>query len=159
MPRIASSTVLRPILEHRFMIHTSRLPGVQLYGKSVQLPTFDNAPVRLDHKGGYINVKGRTIWNDISITCYQFEGITMNSLWAYVNSHQDVKSGDDKEIYQYKNDMQLWVLNPAQAPLGKWTLVDAFISSLSWGDMAWDGDAVTECTLNIVYDYAKYEGI
>jgi len=42
------------------MVHSSHLPGVQLYGKSAQLPSFDNSPVRVDHLGGYVNVKGKT---------------------------------------------------------------------------------------------------
>jgi hypothetical protein len=115
-----------------FMIHTSKLPGVQLYGRSSQLPGFDNTPVTVDHMNGYVKVKGKTKWNDITIQCYHFEGITTIGLWAYFNGqHQLVQLANDRHPDVYKHDMQIWMLNPAQAPLGRWKLVGAFISSLS----------------------------
>lgn len=160
MPRIASPYVLHPILQHRYMIHSSHLPGVQLYGKSTQLPSFDNSPVRVDHLGGYINVKGKTKWNDITINCYQFEGITTKSLWSYFKgNHHNVRMGTDKFSNNYKHDIQIWILNPMKIPIGRWVLNDAFISALSWGDMSWDNDAVTECNLTITYDFAIYQGL
>jgi hypothetical protein len=160
MPRIASPYALNPVLQHRFMIHTSKLPGVQLYGRSSQLPGFDNTPVTVDHMNGYVKVKGKTKWNDITIQCYHFEGITTIGLWAYFNGqHQLVQLANDRHPDVYKHDMQIWMLNPAQAPLGRWKLVGAFISSLSWGDMDWGSSDVAECTLTISYDYAKYEGV
>jgi len=159
MPRLSSPYAIHPILQHRYMIHSGQLPGVQLYGKSAQLPSFDNTPVRVDHLGGYVNVKGKTKWNDISINCYQFEGITMNSLWLYLNSkHHIVQLGTDKTTTSYKHDIQLWMLNPMQAVIGRWILHDAFMSAVSWGDMSWDNDAVTEANLTITYDFAIYQG-
>lgn len=162
MPRIASPYVLHPVMQYRFMVNSSKLPGIQLYGRSATLPTVNNSPVRLDHGNGYVKIKGKTEWEDITIECYHFEGITNPTTWAYMQKHQWVTGAVDdypSAGQSYKHDIQLLLLNPMQIPIGTWILNDAFFSSVSWGSMDWGGSDINKVTLTISYDYANYLGI
>jgi hypothetical protein len=156
MPRVATSYVFHPTLQFRYSVFTSMLPTALIHARSAQQPSVDNSPVSIDHKNGYFKVKGKTKWNDITLSCYQFEGITVGEIWRYMNNkHQEIKEAKDKFADSYKHDMQLLLLNPLSIPISRWKLVGAFISNASWGDMDWGNNDVAQCQLTISYDYAE----
>ena len=158
MPRVVVPDAHHPSLQFRYMVTTSKMPSMQLYGRSAQQPSFDNAPVSVEHINYYFKVKGKTRWNDITLSCYQFEGITAKELWDYLNgSHQEVEGATDMYAPSYKHDMQLMILAPDGAtPVGTWKLIGAFIANASWGDMDWGTDDVIQCDVTIAYDYATF---
>ncbi len=156
MPRVATPLAFHPTLQFRYMVFTTKLPTAIIYARSAQQPTVDNAPVTIEHKMAYFKVKGKSRWNDITLQCYQFEGLTVRELWSYFNKkHQAVTDATDKFADVYKHDFQLILLNPMNIPVGRWTLIGAFISNVAWGDMDWGGNDVAQCTLTIAYDYAE----
>ena len=160
MPRIAQPIGLHPTLQFRYTLFTTKLPTALIHARSAQQPSFDNAPVNIEHKNGYFRVKGKTRWNDITLSCYQFEGITAKELWRYLNDdHQRVSSATDNYAHEYKHMMQLIILNPMGIPVGIWQLHGAFISSASWGDMDWAVDDIVQCQITISYDYAELDGL
>jgi len=87
---------LNPQLSFRFKIIFSELGDIGIYGKAVQLPTIDNGSITVDYGNTQMKVKGKTKWNDIDVTCYAFENITIDQLWNYFNKlHQNVPLGLD----------------------------------------------------------------
>lgn len=158
MPRIVIPDAHHPSLQFRYQLTTSKMPSMQLYGRSAQQPSFTNAPVSVEHINYYFKVKGKTRWNDISLSLYQFEGITAKELWDYLNgSHQAVEGATDMYAPVYKHDMQIQILAPDGAtPVGTWKLVGAFIADAAWGDMDWGTDDVIQCAVTISYDYATF---
>jgi hypothetical protein len=42
-------------------------------------------------------------------------------------------------------------------PIETWTLVNAWINDVKFGDLAYDGDELTEVTISIKYDWAELE--
>lgn len=160
MPRVAVPLVFHPTLQFRYMLFTTKLPTAVIHARSAQQPSFDNSPVTIDHKNGYFRVKGKTKWNDITLSCYQFEGITSKELWRYLNKdHQRVSSATDYFAHDYKHMMQLIMLNPMGIPINIWQLHGAFISSASWGSLDWASDEVAQCDITISYDYAELDGL
>lgn len=160
MPRVAIPEALHPTLQFRYTVFTTKLPTAVIHARSAQQPSFDNAPVTIEHKNGYFKVKGKTRWNDITLSCYQFEGITAKELWRYLNKHhQRVSSATDNYAHEYKHLMQLIILNPMGLPVGVWMLHGAFISNASWGELDWAVDDIAQCDITISYDFAELDGL
>jgi hypothetical protein len=154
MPRLLVPEAFHPILQFRYQVTTSKLAGAQFYAKSAQQPQADNAPVTVEYVNSYFKVKGKTRWNDITLSCYNFEGITIQQLWGYFQDHQLVPTAIDSYAPTYKHDLKLQLLSPAEAPITTWTLVGAFYTSVNWGDHDRGTDDVSTAEVAISYDYA-----
>lgn len=147
-----------PILSFRFKIQFSSLADVTFYGKAVNLPTIDNSPLTFEYGNTQIKVKGKTKWNDVTLTMYAYEKMTMEQLWDYMNVlHQDISKGEDKYGDDYKKDIQIQLLSPADIPIATWTLVGAFAGSINFGDLDWSTEEVVQPTMVISYDYATFK--
>ena len=146
-----------PILSFRFKIQFSAIQDISFYGKAVNLPVADNNPLTLDYGNTQIKVKGKTKWNDIEVTCYAYEKMTMEQLWDYLNKlHQDVNKGEDKYGDDYKKDIQIQLMNPLDIPIGTWTLIGGFMSQINFGDLDWSAEEVVQPKLTLSYDYATF---
>lgn len=158
MPRVVNKDAHHPSLQFRYQVQTSKLPGAKLYARSAQQPSCDNAPVSVEHINYYFKVKGKTRWNSITLSMYQFEGITAKEVWDYLNgSHQTVSPASDMYAPVYKHDLQIQILGPdGSSPVGTWKLVGAFFENVSWGDMDWGTDDVIQCEVTIAYDHAEF---
>tara|TARA_R110000822_G_scaffold128195_20_gene263940 strand:- start:1979 stop:2524 length:546 start_codon:yes stop_codon:yes gene_type:complete len=160
MPRIAIPEVFHPRLQFRYMLFSSKLPGSVIYARSADQPTFDNSPVTVDFMSTYYKMKGKTKWQDIKLSCYQFEGITAREVYRYFNrDHMDVTDGVERFADEYKHMMQLYLLSPIGAilPTARWRLYGAFMAAASWGNMDYGLEDVVQCELTISYDYAEFK--
>lgn len=156
MPRVSIPEAFHPILQFRYTIFTSKLPGATVFARSAQQPGFENNPIRLDHGNGYFKVKGKTVWDDLQVSCYQFEGITVPEFWLYLQQHQIVKFAKDLYGSTYKHNISITTLNPLNIPVGTWRLHGAFYNSVKFGEMDWGGNDAVQVDLSISYDYAEY---
>lgn len=147
-----------PILSFRFKIQFSSLQDVTFYGKAINLPTIDNAPLTIEYGNTQIKVKGKTKWNDVTLTMYAYEKMTMEQLWDYMNVlHQDVVKGEDKYGDDYKKDIQIQLLSPSDIPIATWTLIGGFASSINFGDLDWSTEEVVQPSMVLSYDYATFK--
>ncbi len=156
MPRLLVPSAHEPILQFRYWLTTSKLPGAQIYCKAANEPTAQGAPVTIEYVNSYIKVKGKLRWDSISVSAYQFIGITSQELWAYLQQHQAVSSATDTKMPSYKHDLQLMQLGPDETPVGTWKLIGAFFETVNWGAHDRGTDDVTTAELTICYDYAEY---
>lgn len=156
MARVVVPEAFHPSLQFRYMVTTSKLPGAVFYARSAQQPGFQNNPVTVEHINAYFKVKGKTRWDDLTMSCYQFEGITAPDFWKYLQQHQVVPGAVDQYAPSYKHDMQIMILNPLGVPIGTWKLIGAFYSSVAWGQMDWGTDDVIQVDVTMAYDYAEY---
>lgn len=156
MPRLLVPEAFHPSLQFRYMVTTSKLAGAAFYARSAQQPTAQHNPVTVEYVNSYFKVKGKTRWDDITLQCYQFEGITASQLWGYLQQHQQTSAAVDSYAPGYKHDLKIMILNPLEVPIGTWTLVGAFYTSVAWGDMDRGTDDVIQATVTISYDYATY---
>lgn len=154
MPRLLVPGSFHPILQFRYQVTTSKLAGAMFYARSAQQPQSDLAPVRVEYVNSYFNVHGKVRWNDITLSCYNFEGITAPQLWTYFQDHQAVSTATDTYAPTYKHDLKIQMLNPMEIPIQTWTLVGAFYASVNWGDHDRGTDDVSQAEVTIVYDYA-----
>lgn len=147
----------KPILQFRFEMQTTALPHASIYCKSATLPSIDNTPITAEYGNTQMKVKGKTKWNDITVTCYYYEGLTWIDLWAWLNKHQITDDGIDKYADEYKHDVTLKLNKPSGiASVHEIQLIGAFISSVEMGSMDWAAEEIAEMTITFAYDYAKY---
>jgi hypothetical protein len=156
MPRLLVPDAHHPILQFRYLITTSKLPTAAIYGKAATQPTAQGTPVTVEYINSYIKVKGKLRWDSITMSCYNFEGITATELWTYLQDHQAVSSATDTRAPAYKHDLSLMLLGPDEAPVGTWKLIGAFFESVAWGSHDRGTDDVSTAELTICYDYATY---
>lgn len=146
-----------PQISFRFKIQFSSLPDIGFYGKAINLPTVDNSPITLDYGNTQFKVKGKTKWNEVELTCYAYEKMTINQLWDYLNDlHQDIKLGEDKYSDDYKGDIQIQLMNPLDIPIGTWTLIGGFIGQINFGELDWSAEEVVQPRITLAYDYAIF---
>ena len=145
-----------PTLQFRYQITTSKLPTVAIYGHAATQPTAQGAPVTVEYINSYMKVKGKLRWDSITISCYQFENITVQELWSYLQQHQAVSSATDTRAPSYKHDLSLMILGPDEAPVGTWKLFGAFYETVAWGTHDRGTDDVVSAELTICYDWAEY---
>lgn len=155
--RLANPNVFHPILQFRYTVITPELPGATIFARAATQPTCDNNPIRAFYGNSYINYKGRTSWEPITLRCYQYEGVTMPQFWTYVQRHQIVKFATDWNAERYKHTIIIAMLGPdGVIPVGSWKLRGAFLQNVKFGDMDWGGEDVVQLDVTIVYDYAEY---
>lgn len=149
----------RPILQYHFHVIFSSLESGTFvtYAKGTDLPSAENNPVLIEYGNTYMHVKGKTRWNNITMTFYSLSRPNTNqTMWDYLNKHQAVTTGVDAFKDQYMGDMQIQLLNPDETVVGTWKLVNAFIASISFGNVDWSAEDVVQPEITFVYDYAEW---
>lgn len=146
-----------PQLSFRFKVVFSELKDIGIYAKGIQLPTVDNSPITVEYGNTQMKVKGKTKWNDITLTCYAYEKKTIDQLWAYLNTlHQKVEDGTDFYPDEYKKDIIIQLLSPSDIPVGTWKLIGAFMGNINFGEFDYAAEEVVQPQMTISYDYAMF---
>lgn len=158
MPGRLSFSDHKPSLQFRYRLQSSKLGKANIYCRAATQPKVNNNPVRVDILNHYFKMKGKTDWDDITLTCYSYEGITAQEVYDYFNNdHQGIELATDYRTMFYKHNLDLFILNPMGQDIAKWTMKGCFISSAAWGNVDWGVDNPIEIQLVMCYDYAKYE--
>lgn len=151
-------TQFEPAVAFRYSLTSTKLGnGAGYLCKAAGLPKLEQGEVVIDYVNTDFKVKGKSRWQDITVTMYDpvnnEEGTTAVHEW--IKQHHNSVSGVDGYAFGgYKEDMVIEVLDPAGSVVQTWTLYGAFISSANWGDMDWAGEDAKTIELNIKYDYA-----
>jgi len=149
-----------PITSWRFKIQFSSLPEVGFYAKSITMPTVDNQPLTVEYGNTQMKIKGKTKWNDVELTMYAYEKMTINQLWDYMDTlHQKIDVGEDFYGKDYKLDILIQIMSPADIPIAKWTLVGAFANVINFGQFDYSTEEVVQPSLTISYDYAVFKRV
>jgi len=158
MPRVAQSELFHPQLSHRYILISNNIKASAIYARGAEQPKVATNPISVDYGPTYINIMGRPKWAPITLTCYQFEGITAREVYSYFNKkHMVISSGEIKYADEYKEDINLLMMNAMTiVPIGRWKLIGAFISDLSGGSLDYGSDDIIELSLTLTYDYAEY---
>lgn len=154
MPRLASPDFLFPSLQFRYTIISSKLPGAALYARSCELPSLSQNAITAYHINDSMKVKGRTNWNPITFNCYTYELITVNDIWKYFKEHQLPDDPIDLDPSSYKADFTITVLNPMEVPINIWSVKDALMTDVKFGEVDWGTDDPINATVTLEYDFA-----
>ena len=129
------------------------IPSYQI--KGVGAVSLTQNSVTLNHINVQRYVKGKTVWNPISMTL--FDTITPSGAQAvmeWVRLHHESVTGRDGYSDFYKKDLTMNVLGPVGDIVSEWIIKGAFITSADFGDFSWDEDAAAqEISLEVQPDY------
>ena len=146
-------TAFEPKQKNRFIMLVDGIPSYQI--KGVGAVSLTQNSVTLNHINVQRYVKGKTVWNPISMTL--FDPITPSGAQAvmeWVRLHHESVTGRDGYSDFYKKDLTMNVLGPVGDIVSEWIIKGAFITSADFGDFSWDEDAAAqEIAIEVQPDY------
>ena len=150
-------TAFEPKQANRFILYMDGIPSFIV--KGVSAVSLTQGEVILNHMNVQRKVKGKSVWNDITMTL--FDPITPSGAQAvmeWVRLHHESVTGRDGYSDFYKKDLRLDVLGPVGDIVSEWILKGAFVKEATFGDYNWDTEneakqievtlAVDYCVLN-----------
>ena len=145
-----------PKYTNRFIMYISDIPTYII--KAAGRPSLTNGEVLLDHINVERKLKGKTRWQDLSITLYDpIVPSGAQSVMEWVRLHHESLTGRDGYSTQYKKDIRFNSLSPTGEIIEEWLLKGAFIADSNFGTMDWTTEDSVQIELTLKYDYAVLE--
>jgi len=142
-----------PKLANRFIMYIGDVPSYLI--KAAARPTITNGEVVLDHINIDRKVKGKSRWNDISITLYDpIVPSGAQAVMEWIRLHHESLTGRDGYSTQYKKEITFHSLSPTGEKIEEWCLKGAFILDSNFGQMDWGTEEAVTIELTLKYDYA-----
>ena len=146
-------TAFEPKQANRFIMSLDGIPSFIVKGLSAISVT--QGEVILNHINILRKVKGKTVWNDVTMTL--FDPITPSGAQAvmeWIRLHHESVTGRDGYSDFYKKDLTLNVLGPVGDVVSEWVIKGALITEATFGDYSWDTvDEAKEISLTVQPDY------
>jgi len=146
-------TAFEPKVQNRFIMYVDGIPAYTI--KGISSIGFAQNEIILNHINVYRKIKGRMVWNDLTMTL--FDPITPSGAQAvmeWVRLHHESVTGRDGYSDMYKKDVTINVLGPVGDIVSEWIVKGAFIKSGEFGEYNWDnGEAAQNLTVVLGMDY------
>ena len=146
-------TAFEPKLQNRFIMLIDGIPSYLI--KKTARPSITFNPVVLDHINVKRKIKGKGVWNPISMDLY--DPVTPSGAQAVMEwvrlSHESVTGRDGYSDF-YKKTIHIHTLGPVGDVVEEWILKGAYCQNANFGDMDWTSDTPANISLTIVMDYA-----
>ena len=146
-------TAYEPKMANRFIMYIEGIPAYLV--KAASRPSIDQGEVILDHINVERKLKGKSRWQDVTVTLYDPvvpSGAQAVMEWGRL--HHESVTGRDGYSDFYKKDITFNTLGPVGDKVEEWTLKGSFISSATFGDMDWATEDPVQIELTLKYDYA-----
>ena len=146
-------TAFEPKQQNRFILYVDGIPAYVV--KGVGAVSVTQGAVELNHINVSRYVKGKTVWDPISLTL--FDPITPSgaqSVMEWVRLHHESVTGRDGYSDFYKKDLTFNVLGPVGDIVSEWIIKGAFITNAGFGEYNWDSvDTAQNIELTVQPDY------
>ena len=146
-------TAFEPKQSNRFIMYIDGIPSYTI--KQVSAVTFEQGEVTLNHINVYRKIKGKTKWNDLTLTL--FDPITPSGAQAvmeWVRLHHESVTGRDGYSDFYTKDLTFNVLGPVGDIVSEWIIKGAFIKGGNFGEYNWDTEnQAVNISLTLGMDY------
>ena len=142
-----------PKYSNRFIMYIADIPSYLI--KTAGRPSMTNGSVVLNHINVDRKLKGKSTWNDITITLYDPivpSGAEATMTW--VRLHHESLTGRNGYSTDYKKDIDFYSLSGTGEKVEYWQLKGAYIKDASFGDMDWSTEGAVEISLTLAYDFA-----
>lgn len=138
---------------NRFILEIADIPAYII--KAAARPSLTNGEIVLDHINVDRKVKGKTRWNDISITLYDpIVPSGAQSVMEWVRLHHESATGRNGYSSQYKKDLTFKTLSGPGEIIEQWEIYGAYILDANFGTMDWGTDEAVQIELTLKYDWA-----
>lgn len=142
-----------PKKAHQFIMSIDDIPAYLIH--SAGKPSVKNGEITLDHINVQRYVKGKSVWEPISIKLY--DAIVPSGAQAvmeWIRMHHESATGRDGYSSFYKKELKLEQLSPLGEVIEQWILKGAYITDAKFGDLAWETEEVINIELTLRYDWA-----
>src|SRR6056300_783385 len=140
-------------VQNRFIMYVDGIPSYTI--KSISSVGFSQEEIVLNHINTYRKVKGKLVWNDLTMT--MFDPITPSvaqAVMEWVRLHHESVTGRNGYSDFYKKDLTIDVLGPVGDVVSEWIIKGAFIKSAEFGDLDYDNDSTAQTiSVSIGMDY------
>jgi len=152
-PQEIMFTNFEPKMSNRFIMYVEGIPAYLI--KAANRPEIQNGKVTIDHINTRRCVKGRSEWQDLTISLY--DAVVPSAAQAVMEwvrlTHESVTGRDGYSDF-YKKDIVFNSLGPVGDKVEEWTLKGAYIQSAKFSDMDYTGEDLATVDLTLTYDYA-----
>ncbi len=146
-------TQYEPKVAMRFIMYIEGIPSFII--KAADRPSLDQGEIILDHINVDRKVKGKSRWQDITITLYDpIVPSGAQAVMEWIRLHHESVTGRDGYSDFYKKDITFNPLGPIGDKVEEWKLKGAWVKSATFGNMDWSTEDAVMIELTIAYDYA-----
>ncbi len=141
-----------PKTVNRYIMYLEGIPSYII--KKTSRPEIKQEAKTLDHINLQRYVKGKTIWQPITMTL--FDPVVPSGAQAvmeWVRLHHESVTGRDGYAEFYKKDIIINVLGPVGDKVEEWILKGCQITKVEFGEMSWEKDDPMSIALTIQPDY------
>ena len=146
-------TAFEPKVANRFIMYVEGIPSYLI--KAASRPSIDQGELVLDHINVERKLKGKSRWQDVTITLYDpVVPSGAQAVMEWVRLHHESVTGRDGYSDFYKKDITFNTLGPVGDKVEEWTLKGAFIQAATFSDMDYSATNVADISLTLRFDYA-----
>ena len=147
-------TAFEPKQANRFILYADGIPTWMI--KGVSAVGLTQGEVVLNHINVLRKVKGKTIWDDVTMTLHDPispSGAQTIMEWVRL-SHESVTGRDGYSDF-YKKDLVINALGPVGDVVAEWVFKGAFVKDAKFGEYNWDTEnQAINITMTLAIDYA-----
>jgi hypothetical protein len=141
------------IKANQFLFSFDNDPIAKILCKSAGAPSINNAEIPIAHFNKTKYTKGKTTYDPISITLYDYiNPSTAQLIMSWQVAHAEGRSGRDGYDAMFKRDCTLEICDPLGSVVRVWRYYGCFLTNANFGEFNWDTDSVMEIPLSIRYD-------
>ena len=158
-----------PKRKFRWTVQLNGLDGdnaVLWWAKTVNKPSFSIAAAEHKYLNHTFYYPGSVTWNDITLTLVDpvspdatatLSQIVANSGYNPPSTQNDLGTMSKAKAASGLGTVQITQLDGDGNPLETWTLWNAFVIDLKYGDLEYGGDDLIELSMVLKYDWARCE--
>ena len=152
-PQEIMFTPFEPKMKNRFIMQISGIDAYMV--KGMKRPALESDLVELDHMNVTRYVKGKTKWTPIDLTLYDpVVPSAAQQVMEWVRlSHESVTGRDGYSDF-YKKNVTFNLIGPPGDVVEEWELIGAWITTATFGEVAFDSNDPLEIVCSLQYDYA-----
>ena len=137
--------------------------GVAWYAKTAGKPSFSIATTEHKYLNHTFYYPGSVTWNDVEITLVDpvdpdmtatLSDIVERSGYVVPNAYGDLATMSKAKAARALGSVLITQINSDGQELEMWTLKNAFVTDLKFGDLEYGSDEITELTMTLKYDWA-----
>ena len=145
-------TNFEPKMKNRFIMYLDGIPTYTI--KKITRPTITQESKAIDHINLRRFVKGKTVWNPITMTLYDpIVPSAAQAVMEWVRLHHESVTGRDGYADFYKKDIVVNMLGPVGDNVEEWIIKGAFITEVNFGDADWATDDILTIDITIQPDF------
>jgi hypothetical protein len=162
-------TIQDPKRSFRFLVRFGAIAatngGADLwYAKSATKPSFSVASEPHKYLGHTFNYPGSVTWDDVTITLVDpttpdmsatLSALMVHSGYEPPSNYDDLITISKAKAVNGLGAVVITQLDSSGAHVEQWTLHNAFITAMKFGDLSYENEGLTELSITLKYDWAK----